>query len=65
MFVIEELFGFNEQTPRLWARDQVVSLVLLLVFTALIGAAVMAVVDAFPVCGGSARGRCSSSSRSS
>ncbi|PSP70869.1 peptidase M48 [Halobacteriales archaeon QH_8_67_27] len=47
-FVVEELFGFNEQTPRLWARDRVVSLALSLVFTALIGAAVMAVVDAFP-----------------
>ena len=47
-FVVEELFGFNEQTPRLWVRDQIVSLAVALVFTALIGAAVMAVIDAFP-----------------
>ena len=48
MFVVEEIFGFNEQTPRLCVRDQVVSLAVTLVFTALIGVAVVAVVDAFP-----------------
>jgi len=47
-FVVEEIFGFNEQTPRLWARDQVVSLAVTLVFAALVGAAVMAVIEAFP-----------------
>ncbi|WP_123538606.1 M48 family metallopeptidase [Halosimplex salinum] len=47
-FVVEEIFGFNEQSPRLWLRDQVVGLALSLVVTGLLVAALMAVVEAFP-----------------
>ncbi|WP_415382985.1 M48 family metallopeptidase [Halosimplex sp. TS25] len=47
-FVVEEIFGFNEQSPRLWARDQVVGLALSLVISGLLAAAVMWVVDSFP-----------------
>ena len=46
-FVVEEIFGFNEQTPRLWLRDQVVGLVVTLVIVGLLSAAVMAVVATF------------------
>jgi len=47
-FVVEEIFGFNEQSPRLWLRDTVVGLAVALVFTAVIAAAVMWVVESFP-----------------
>ncbi|QLH79843.1 M48 family metallopeptidase [Halosimplex rubrum] len=47
-FVVEEIFGFNEQSPRLWVRDKLVGLAVALVFTAAIAAAVMWVVESFP-----------------
>ncbi|WP_436923596.1 M48 family metallopeptidase [Halosimplex amylolyticum] len=47
-FVVEEIFDFNEQSPRLWARDQVVGLAVSLVISGLLAAAVMWVVDSFP-----------------
>jgi len=47
-FVVEEIFGFNEQSPRLWLRDTVVGLAVALAFTAVIAAAVMWVVESFP-----------------
>jgi len=47
-FVVEELFGFNEQSPRLWVRDFAVGLAVSLAFTALLGGAVMAVIVALP-----------------
>jgi STE24 endopeptidase len=47
-FVVEEIFGFNEQSPALWVRDKLVGLAVSLVFTAAIAAAVMWVVASFP-----------------
>ncbi|WP_135365482.1 M48 family metallopeptidase [Halosimplex halophilum] len=47
-FVVEEIFGFNEASPKLWVRDKLVGLAVALAFTAVIGAAVMWVVEAFP-----------------
>ncbi|MFC7195859.1 M48 family metallopeptidase [Halosimplex aquaticum] len=47
-FVVEEIFGFNEQSPRLWLRDQIVGLAVTVVITGLLAAAVMWVVDSFP-----------------
>jgi len=47
-FVVEEIFGFNEQSPRLWLRDTVVGLALALAFTAVLAAAVMWVVESVP-----------------
>ncbi|ELZ26868.1 Ste24 endopeptidase [Halosimplex carlsbadense 2-9-1] len=46
-FVVEEIFGFNEQSPRLWLRDKLVGLAVALVFTAAIAAAVLWVVESF------------------
>jgi len=47
-FVVEEIFGFNEQSPRLWLRDTVVGLAVALAFTAVLAAAVMWVVESVP-----------------
>ncbi|WP_459194817.1 M48 family metallopeptidase [Halosimplex sp. J119] len=47
-FVVEEIFGFNEQSPGLWVRDQVIGLVVSLVISGLLAAAVMWVVASFP-----------------
>ena len=44
-FVIDEQFGFNEQTPRLWVRDFVVGLVVGLVLVGLLLAALLALVE--------------------
>ncbi len=48
-FVVEELFGFNNQSPRLWARDLVLQTVLSLVLIVPIAAAVLWVVENVPL----------------
>jgi len=47
-FVVEELFDFNEQSPRLWLRDLAVSTAVSLAIAGVLAAAVMLVVDRFP-----------------
>jgi STE24 endopeptidase len=47
-FVVEESFGFNNQTPRLWLRDQVVGAVVSVVLVSVVAGAVLAAVGAFP-----------------
>lgn len=47
-FGIEEVFGFNEQSPRLFARDALVGTAVAVVFTAILGGAVLFVVEQFP-----------------
>ena len=47
-FVVEELFGFNEQSPRLWLRDLLVGTAVALVITAAVAGALLAVIDALP-----------------
>lgn len=47
-FGIEEAFDFNNQTAGSWLRDQAVGLVLGLVFTALLGGAVFALLHYLP-----------------
>jgi len=47
-FGIEEVFDFNQQTPRLFARDTVLTLGISLVFTVVLGGAILAFVNALP-----------------
>lgn len=47
-FVVEELFGFNRQTVRLFLRDGAVSLGLSIVLAGLLGTALLWVVETFP-----------------
>ena len=47
-FGIEEVFDFNQQTPQLFARDTLVTLAISLVFAAVLGGAVLAVIAALP-----------------
>jgi len=47
-FGIEEVFDFNQQTPRLFARDTVLTLGISLVFTIVLGGAILAFVNALP-----------------
>ncbi len=47
-FVAEEVYGFNQQSPRLWARDKLVGLVIGLVIAGALGGAVLWFVDALP-----------------
>ena len=47
-FVVEERFGFNNQTVALWLRDLVVGTVVALVFGGLIAGAILLAVDALP-----------------
>ena len=47
-FVVEERFGFNNQTVVLWLRDLVVGTVVALAFGGLIAGAVLLAVDALP-----------------
>lgn len=47
-FVVEELFGFNEQSPRLWVRDLLVGTVVALVLTGVVAGAILAVISALP-----------------
>ncbi|WEL20342.1 M48 family metallopeptidase [Halorhabdus sp. BNX81] len=45
-FVIEEQFGFNQQTLQLYARDQLVSLVVTVVLVGVLAAAIFIAIDA-------------------
>lgn len=47
-FVVEEIFDFNRQTARLWVRDSIVGLGISLVFTAVLGGAVLAFIGWLP-----------------
>ncbi|MFC6875067.1 M48 family metallopeptidase [Halobellus marinus] len=47
-FVVEERFGFNNQTPALWLRDLVVGTVVALVFGGLIAGGILLAVAALP-----------------
>jgi STE24 endopeptidase len=47
-FVVEEIFDFNEQSPRLWVRDKLVGLAVTVVLVGVLAAALLAVVEAFP-----------------
>ena len=47
-FVIEELFEFNQQTPRLFFRDTIVSTAISAAIVAVLAAAVLWFVEAFP-----------------
>ncbi|MEA1929940.1 MAG: M48 family metallopeptidase [Euryarchaeota archaeon] len=47
-FGIEEVFDFNQQTPRLFARDTLLTLGISLVFTAVLGGAVLVFISTLP-----------------
>lgn len=47
-FVVEEVFGFNNQTPTLWLRDQVVSTVVSLLLVVPLGVAIVWFVGNVP-----------------
>jgi STE24 endopeptidase len=47
-FVVEELFGFNQQSPRLWLRDKLVGTAVGAVIAAVVAAAVLFVIGALP-----------------
>ncbi len=47
-FAVETAFGFNEQSPALFARDKLVGTAVGAVFVAILGAAVLFTVQAFP-----------------
>ena len=47
-FGIQEVFDFNQQTPRLFARDTVLKLGISLAFTAILGGAILAFITALP-----------------
>ncbi len=47
-FVVEELFDFNTQTPRLWLRDALVGLAIAVVLTAVVVGAIMAIIEYVP-----------------
>jgi STE24 endopeptidase len=47
-FAIEEAFGFNEQSPRLFLRDTLVSTAIAIVLVALVGGSVLFVIEQFP-----------------
>ncbi|WP_242492827.1 M48 family metallopeptidase, partial [Halogeometricum borinquense] len=47
-FVVEERFGFNNQTLGLWVRDFVIGLVISVAFSAVIGGVVLAAVERLP-----------------
>jgi STE24 endopeptidase len=47
-FVVEERFGFNNQTPALWLRDLVVGTIVAIAFGGLIAGGVLLAVDALP-----------------
>lgn len=54
-FVVEEIFEFNEQTPRVWLRDQVIGLCFAALLTAVVGGGLLLSVQAlgrwWPVAG--------------
>jgi STE24 endopeptidase len=47
-FGIEEIFDFNQRTPKLFIRDQFVTLGISVVFTALLGGALLVFISALP-----------------
>ncbi|MFB6197782.1 MAG: M48 family metallopeptidase, partial [Halobacteriaceae archaeon] len=47
-FVIEELFDFNEQTPRLFIRDTLISLATGGLIAGILGVAILWVIESFP-----------------
>jgi STE24 endopeptidase len=47
-FVVEEVFDFNEQSPRLWIRDALVQLAILAVVVGVLAAALLAIISAIP-----------------
>lgn len=47
-FVVEEIFGFNQQSPRLWIRDTLIELVVSAVLVAIVGAALLWVILTYP-----------------
>jgi len=47
-FGIEEIFDFNQQTPALFVRDQLVTLAISVVFTVILGGAILAFISALP-----------------
>jgi len=47
-FGIEEIFDFNQQTPALFARDRLLTLGISLVFTVLLGGAVLVFINTLP-----------------
>ena len=47
-FGIQEVFDFNQQTPRLFVRDTALTLGISLVFTALLGGAILAFINTLP-----------------
>ena len=47
-FGIQEVFGFNQQSPRLFVRDTLLTLGISLVFTAILGGAVLVAIGALP-----------------
>ncbi|MBS3760987.1 M48 family metallopeptidase [Halodesulfurarchaeum sp.] len=47
-FAIEEAFGFNEQSPRLFLRDTLVSTAIAIVLVTLVGGTVLFVIEQFP-----------------
>ncbi|MFB6128058.1 MAG: M48 family metallopeptidase [Halolamina sp.] len=54
-FVVEELFEFNQQTLGLWARDQLIGLVVSIALVAVLGGGILLAIDAlgalWPVAG--------------
>ena len=47
-FGIEEIFDFNQQSPALFVRDQLVTLAISAVFTVILGGAILAFISALP-----------------
>jgi len=47
-FAVEEVFGFNRQSPRLWVRDKLVGLAVATVLGTLVVGAILLVVTAIP-----------------
>jgi STE24 endopeptidase len=47
-FVVEEIFGFNNQTPRLWLRDFLLSMAVTLALVAVLAAGVLWFVETVP-----------------
>ena len=47
-FVVEEIFEFNQQSPRLWVRDALIELALSVAIIAVIGTVLLWVITAFP-----------------
>lgn len=48
-FVVEEIFDFNEQTPRIWLRDLAIGLGLSVALTGVVGAGILLAIDVLGV----------------